>query len=106
MPRSSRGWCFCNSVPDYFFFFAGASGAFFTVSARVPARPEPLDVAPCTTGGLAFLGFLSLAMNPLGGSLLHLDLDPAQSMGAIRGRLRDFFHAWIRLRAKWLYRSE
>ena len=49
----------------YFFFFAGAAGACLVFSvSRLPSS-VPRDVAPCTTGGLAFLGFLSLAMNPL-----------------------------------------
>jgi hypothetical protein len=44
----------------YFFFLAGRRGAFFAGSANFPLSSAPRNAAPWTTGGLAFLGFLSL----------------------------------------------
>lgn len=49
----------------YFFFLVGARGVFLPGSDNLLPSSVPREVAPCTTGGLAFLGFLSLAINPL-----------------------------------------
>lgn len=44
----------------YRFFLAGTKAGFLAGSASLLARSLPREVAPWTTGGLAFLGFLSL----------------------------------------------
>ena len=49
----------------YRFFLAGTKAAFLAGSASLLARSLPREVAPWTTGGLAFLGFLSLDIHLL-----------------------------------------
>lgn len=78
-----------SRFPVYFFFLAGARGAFFAGSPRLPARPVDRDVAPCTTGGLAFLGFLSLDIHAPRGPSFHLNPGPVHILGVIIGSAQN-----------------